>query len=74
MILVYILEAAIFARAILSWFTQDQHNLLYRILFDVTEPILAPLRKVVPQIGMIDLTFMVAIIVLVVVQQAIARA
>ena len=31
------------------------------LLYDVTEPILAPLRRVVPRIGMIDITPIVAI-------------
>jgi YggT family protein len=57
----------------LSWFPMDQGNPLVRILNDVTEPILAPLRQVVPRIGMIDITPMVAFLVLFVIQQAIAQ-
>jgi YggT family protein len=43
-------------------------------LNDITEPILAPLRRVVPQLGMVDITPMIAILVLVFVQQAIRQA
>lgn len=72
-ILVIILEIAIFLRAMLSWFPMDQGNPLARILNDITEPILAPLRQVVPKFGMIDITPMVAFLVLFVIQQAIAQ-
>jgi len=44
-----------------------------RILDDITEPILAPLRKVVPRFGMIDITPMVAFLVLFVIQQALQQ-
>ena len=35
-----------------------------RIVYDITEPILEPLRRVVPRVGMFDLTPLVAIILL----------
>jgi YggT family protein len=72
-ILIIILEVAIFLRAMLSWFPMDQGNPLVRILNDITEPILAPLRQVVPRFGMIDITPMVAFLVLFVIQQAIGQ-
>jgi len=34
------------------------------ILYDVTEPILDPLRRVIPRLGMIDITPMVAILLI----------
>jgi YggT family protein len=37
----------------------------------ITEPILAPLRRVIPRIGMIDITPMVAIIILIVIARII---
>jgi YggT family protein len=55
---------AIIARALLSWFNLSPSNPLVRILYDVTEPILAPLRRVIPTIGMIDITPIVAILLL----------
>jgi YggT family protein len=70
-ILVTILEIAIFLRAMLSWFPMDQGNPLVRILNEITEPILAPLRQVVPKFGMMDITPMVAFLVLFVIQYAI---
>jgi YggT family protein len=69
-----VLTAAIFFRAILSWFPMDPSNPLVVFLHEITEPILAPLRSVVPRIGMIDITPLVAIILIQIIGQAVIRA
>ncbi|MEE8473269.1 MAG: YggT family protein, partial [Dehalococcoidia bacterium] len=63
-ILVQILAFAIIARAVLTWFPIKPNNVLVVFLFQVTEPILAPLRRVVPRLGMLDLTPLIAIVLL----------
>ena len=68
------LSIAIFLRAILSWFALDPRNPLVQVLDQVTEPILAPLRRVIPRVGMIDITPLVAIILLQFLAQAVARS
>ncbi len=55
---------AIFLRAITSWFPIDRNGPLVRALDSVTEPVLGPLRRLIPRIGMIDISPMVAILVL----------
>ena len=64
-----VLSLAIIARAIISWFSPRPTNSLVIILYQVTELFLAPLRRIVPRVGMFDLTPLVAIIIL----QVIAR-
>ncbi len=64
---------AIIARALLSWFNLGPGHPLVRILYDLTEPILAPLRKVIPTLGMIDITPIVAIFLLQIVQSLLIR-
>jgi len=59
-----ILAFAIFVRAILSWFAIGRYNLFMVLLDDVTEPLLSPLRRVVPRLGMFDITPLIAIIIL----------
>ncbi len=51
-------------RAVISWFPQPEGGLatFYRLLLDLTEPVLAPLRRVIPPAGMFDLSFTVLII------------
>lgn len=63
-LLLNIIWFAIFARAIISWFPIDQNGPVVRALDAITEPILEPLRRVVPRVGMIDITPMVAIILI----------
>ncbi len=58
------LTLAIFLRAILSWVSPGQGNILTNILYQVTEPILAPLRRIIPRAGMMDFSPLVAIILL----------
>ena len=62
--IIQLLALAIVARALLSWVRPDPTNPIVRALDVITEPILQPLRQVVPRIGMMDITPMVAIIVL----------
>ncbi len=62
--LVQALGFAIFARAIVSWFPIDREGPVVQALDAITEPILDPLRRVLPTIGALDLSPMVAIIVL----------
>jgi YggT family protein len=59
-----ILSFAIFIRAILSWFTVSRYNLFVMLLDDVVGPILSPLRRVLPRIGMFDITPLIAIAIL----------
>ena len=56
-----ILSYAVFARIVLSWFGISKYNIFIILLNDVTEPILAPLRRVVPMLGVFDITPVVAI-------------
>ena len=73
-ILTTVLFWAIFARVILSWFpTATTANPIVALLYQITEPILAPLRAVIPRIGMIDLSPLVAIIILQVISSFIRR-
>jgi len=70
----YALALAIFLRAILSWFPVDPRSPLVQILDQLTEPILSPLRRVVPRMGMIDITPMIATFILIFLAQAVAQS
>lgn len=64
-----IVSLLIFARIILSWFPNLQSNQLAQMVFGITEPILAPFKRLIPATGMMDFSPMVAIIALIVLQQ-----
>ena len=69
-ILCQVLTIAIFVRAILSWFPNvSNENPLVATVYHITEPILGPMRNVIPMVGTLDITPLVAIITL----QVIAR-
>ncbi len=68
-IFTWALSLAIFLRAIISWFPIDPRSPLVSVLDQITEPILEPLRRIVPRLGMIDITPLVAILLLSVVGQ-----
>ncbi|MEI7768372.1 MAG: YggT family protein [Chloroflexales bacterium] len=63
-ILLNILVFAIFGRVVLSWIDPMGNMRVTQILNEITDPILAPLRSALPQMGMIDLSPMVAILLI----------
>jgi len=66
--LLTILEWAIIIRVLLSWLPMagirvDPYNPIVKILLDITDPILNPLRRFTT-VGMIDLSPIVALVVI----------
>lgn len=45
-------NVVIIARVLLSWFIQDPYNQLYRFLCKLTDPVLAPIRRIMPPMGL----------------------
>ena len=78
--IIQILTFVIFLRVILSWIVvmmRTSNEFLisaYRILEQITDPILAPLRRIIPSAGGIDFTPMIAIILLWVLGMVVAEA
>jgi len=60
---------AIVLRALLPWFRIDTYHPVMRFLVQITEPLLAPLRRYVPAVSGLDFTPMVALIILWAVEQ-----
>ena len=56
------LSILIFIRAILTWFIPDADHPAMRILIDLTEPVLRPIRRLMPQTMGFDFTPIVAIV------------
>jgi len=70
-IFVYLIILA--ARAVLSWFPVRGGTFLASLnalLFELTEPVLRPVRRVIPPAGMFDVSFMIVFFVLILLQQA----
>ena len=69
--LVGLYELMIFARIIMAWFVVSYGKRM-RFLIRTTEPLLAPLRRLIPLVGMFDVSPIIAFVILWVVQAAIA--
>jgi YggT family protein len=73
-VLINIYLVVLFARAVTSWFPPPRPDTPFafvtQILRDLTEPLLAPLRRVIPPAGPFDLSFMVLFFILLVLQSA----
>lgn len=63
-VLFNVFTALILIRVVLSWFMIDSRNRLVSILHQITDLVLAPLRRVIPRVGVFDFTPMIAIILL----------
>jgi YggT family protein len=77
LLLLQVYVFVLLGRAIFSWFPprpgsglSSVNHLLYRL----TEPVLRPVRRVVPRVGMFDLSFMVVFIGIFILQQLVASA
>ena len=70
LISIYIL--LIMIRIIFSWGMVSYTNRVMRFLVDATEPLLGPLRRVIPPLGWIDISPIVAFLILWLFQSAIA--
>ncbi len=60
----YLLSLAILARVLLSWVRVSPHHPAVELLYQITEPILAPLRRVIPPVGMMDISPIIAMFLL----------
>ena len=52
-------------RAVISWVNADRHNPVVRFLYEVTEPVLSRIRRLIPMSGAgIDFSPMILIIII----------
>jgi YggT family protein len=62
-------------RAILSWLqysgSLDPNNGLVRLIYQLTDPIIEPIRRFMPPTGMFDFSVMVALLLIFVLQQVV---
>ncbi len=68
-ILATVLVIAIIIRALMSWIMPQDGSGLTRVLLDITEPILAPIRRVLPPVAGIDFSPILAMILVQLVSQ-----
>lgn len=74
--LVNLLTVLLIVRIVMSWISPMgaySPNPLMKILFNITEPVMAPFRRIIPPIGGLDLSPMLLFIALNMVQALFAR-
>jgi len=55
----------IIIRAVMSWFQPNPYNPVVRFVYMVTEPVLRPLRQIIPPVfGGMDLSPIIAILII----------
>ena len=72
--LLQIIGGLLIARALISWFPDLQRYQIVQLLYDMTDPIIQPLRRIIPPIGFLDLSVMIAVFFLFTIAQALRAA
>ncbi len=62
--LVDLYSLVVLAAVVMSWVRVDPRNPLARIVYNLTEPVLAPIRRLLPVMGGLDFSPMVVLFAL----------
>ena len=54
----------IIARALISWINPNPYNPLIRIIYAITDPVLEPIRRLLPDMGGLDISPFVALVII----------
>ena len=73
LLLTTILTLLILARVVISWVMPTGGGEVVAFVYSATEPILAPIRNLLPRMGGFDLSPMIAILILQAIGQALSR-
>lgn len=69
-----IFSLLLLARAIYSWVDPRMTSTVGRFLLGITEPIVGPVRQVIPRSGMLDLSVMVTMVLIIILRQLISQS
>ncbi len=69
--LIQVYSYVLLARALISWIPNlDPYNPIVQFLYQITEPVLDPVRRLIPPLGgMIDISIIVVFFALIILQQ-----
>lgn len=63
----------IIIRCVLSFFSHNPYQPVIRFIYDVTEPIMAPFRRLIPAAGGIDFSPIAAVLTVTLIQRIVIR-
>ena len=66
-----LLSFAILARVLITWVRVDPHHPAEQFLMEITEPVLRPIREMMPSMGMMDFSPIIALLLLSVLERII---
>jgi YggT family protein len=77
----WVFQLILLARVVVSWLlafgmrppVTGPARTAYDLLFDVTEPVLRPIRRIVPPAGPVDVTVLVAFVIILVLHLVVCR-
>ncbi|MDQ7082236.1 MAG: YggT family protein [Aquificota bacterium] len=72
-LLIQLLIILVFIHALGSWFPQVRESRLYELIDRMVEPMLRPIRQVLPYMGGIDISPMILIFILILIDRLIGR-
>lgn len=67
----YVYTWLIFIRIILSWVKHNPHQPIIKFIYEITEPVLSVFRRIIPPLGVIDLSPIAAFFALEIARQII---
>lgn len=72
--LLNIYSLILFVRALMSWFDPMFSSAVGRFIFNITEPVVEPVRRVIRPMGGVDFSIMVTIFLCIILQTMIRSA
>ena len=60
----------VIARALTTWFPNARRYAIVQLLYQITDPVMTPISKLIPRIGMIDLSPTILVFTLLIISRA----
>jgi YggT family protein len=73
-VVLYLFMLCLIVRSVFSWIEPYPKNRVHRLMFDITEPVIGPVRRLVPPMGGLDISFILVFFAVVIVLQLVQRA
>jgi YggT family protein len=64
----------VIARALISWVNPDPHNPIVNFLYRATEPVLSRVRRIIPDLGGIDLSPLIVLLIIYFLKEFVVRS
>lgn len=73
-VVLYLFLLALLVRAVFSWIEPYPRNRVHRVAFEITEPVIAPVRRLIPPMAGFDIAFILVFFAVSMLIQLVQRA